>query len=57
MVDQIFPRWNPLTSWMRQIEGFQRAVEHEGAENRAQTGDDGDKEEVRRTLPGEQHHH
>ena len=22
---QIFPRWNPLTSWMRQIEDFQRA--------------------------------
>jgi excisionase family DNA binding protein len=26
MVDQIFPRWNPLTSWMRQIEDFQRAA-------------------------------
>ena len=26
MVAQIFPRWNPLTSWMRQIEGFQRAA-------------------------------
>ncbi|HEX2462045.1 MAG TPA: hypothetical protein VHJ58_17995, partial [Vicinamibacterales bacterium] len=25
-VAQIFPRWNPLTSWMRQIEGFQRAA-------------------------------
>ena len=25
-VDQIFPRWNPLTSWMRQIEDFQRAA-------------------------------
>jgi len=23
---QIFPRWNPLTSWMRQIEDFQRAA-------------------------------
>jgi hypothetical protein len=21
-VAQIFPRWNPLTSWMRQIEDF-----------------------------------
>jgi hypothetical protein len=26
MVDQIFPRWNPLTSWMRQIEDFQNAA-------------------------------
>ena len=26
MVAQIFPRWNPLTSWMRQIEEFQRAA-------------------------------
>jgi len=26
MVAQICPRWNPLTSWMRQIEGFQRAA-------------------------------
>jgi hypothetical protein len=26
MVAQICFRWNPLTSWMRQIEGFQRAV-------------------------------
>jgi hypothetical protein len=26
MVDQIFPRWNPLTSWMRQIEDFQMAA-------------------------------
>ena len=26
MVAQIFPRWNPLTSWMRQIEVFQRAA-------------------------------
>jgi hypothetical protein len=26
MVAQIFPRWNPLTSWMRQIEDFQRAA-------------------------------
>ena len=26
MVAQIFPRWNPLTSWMRQIEGCQRAA-------------------------------
>ena len=26
MVTQIFPRWNPLTSWMRQIEDFQRAA-------------------------------
>jgi hypothetical protein len=24
-VAQICPRWNPLTSWMRQIEDFQRA--------------------------------
>ncbi len=24
MAAQIFPRWNPLTSWMRQIEDFQR---------------------------------
>src|SRR5258705_1967470 len=24
MVDLIFPRWNPLTSWMRRIEDFQR---------------------------------
>jgi ABC-type sugar transport system substrate-binding protein len=23
---QIFPRWNPLTSWMRQVEDFQRAA-------------------------------
>jgi hypothetical protein len=23
---QIFPRWNPLTSWMRQIEAFQRSA-------------------------------
>jgi hypothetical protein len=23
---QIFPKWNPLTSWMRQIEDFQRAA-------------------------------
>ena len=29
MVAQIFPRWNPLTSWMRQIEDFQRAeIQH-----------------------------
>jgi hypothetical protein len=27
LVAQIFPRWNPLTSWMRQIEGFQRAAQ------------------------------
>jgi hypothetical protein len=26
LVAQIFPRWNPLTSWMRQIEAFQRAA-------------------------------
>jgi hypothetical protein len=26
VMDQIFPRWNPLTSWMLQIEGFQRAA-------------------------------
>ena len=26
VVDQIFPRWNPLTSWMRHIEDFQRAA-------------------------------
>jgi hypothetical protein len=26
LVAQIFPRWNPLTSWMRQIEGFKRAA-------------------------------
>ena len=26
MVAQIFPTWNPLTSWMRQIEDFQRAA-------------------------------
>ena len=26
MVAQIFPRWNPLTSWMRQIEDFQMAA-------------------------------
>jgi hypothetical protein len=26
MVGQIFPRWNPPTSWMRQIEDFQRAA-------------------------------
>ena len=26
MVAQIFPRWNPLTSWIRQIEDFQRAA-------------------------------
>jgi hypothetical protein len=25
LVAQIFPRWNPLTSWIRQIEDFQRA--------------------------------
>ena len=25
-VTQICPRWNPLTSWMRQIEDFQRAA-------------------------------
>jgi hypothetical protein len=23
---QIFPRWNPLTSWMRQIQDFQRTA-------------------------------
>jgi hypothetical protein len=26
LLAQIFPRWNPLTSWMRQIEDFQRAA-------------------------------
>lgn len=26
LVAQSFPRWNPLTSWMRQIEDFQRAA-------------------------------
>lgn len=26
LVDQIFPRWNPLTGWMRQIEDCQRAA-------------------------------
>jgi hypothetical protein len=26
MVAQILPRWNPLTSWMRQIEDFQKAA-------------------------------
>jgi hypothetical protein len=26
LVAQIFPRWNPLTRWMRQIEGFQKAA-------------------------------
>jgi hypothetical protein len=26
MVAQIYPRWNPLTSWMRQIEDFQRVA-------------------------------
>ncbi|MGE0706297.1 MAG: recombinase family protein, partial [Vicinamibacterales bacterium] len=26
VVAQIFPRWNPLTSWMRQIEDFQNAA-------------------------------
>ena len=26
LVAQIFPRWNPLASWMRQIEDFQRAA-------------------------------
>ena len=26
MVAQICPRWNPLTSWMRQIEDFHRAA-------------------------------
>jgi hypothetical protein len=26
LVAQIFPRWNPLTSWMRQLEDFQRAA-------------------------------
>jgi hypothetical protein len=26
LVAQIFPRWNPLTSWMRQIDDFQRAA-------------------------------
>jgi len=27
LVAQIFPRWNPLTSWMREIESFQKAAE------------------------------
>ena len=26
LVAQICPRWNPLTSWMRQIEDFQKAA-------------------------------
>jgi hypothetical protein len=26
LVAQIFPRWNPMTSWMHQIEDFQRAA-------------------------------
>jgi hypothetical protein len=26
LVAQICPRWNPLTSWMRQIDDFQRAA-------------------------------
>jgi hypothetical protein len=26
LVAQICPRWNPLTSWMRHIEEFQRAA-------------------------------
>ncbi len=26
VVDQICPRWNPLTSWMREIEHYQRAA-------------------------------
>src|SRR5262249_49204101 len=26
-----FPRWHPLTSWMRQIEGFQKAASGGGA--------------------------
>ena len=26
MVAQIFPRWNPLTSWMRQFEDLQRVA-------------------------------
>jgi hypothetical protein len=26
VVAQICPRWNPLTSWMRHIEDFQRAA-------------------------------
>ena len=26
LVDQIFPRWNPLASWMWQIADFHRAV-------------------------------
>jgi hypothetical protein len=26
LVDQICPRWNPLSSWMRRIEDFQRAA-------------------------------
>jgi hypothetical protein len=26
LVAQIFPRWNPLTSWMGQIEDYQRAA-------------------------------
>jgi hypothetical protein len=26
VVAQIFSSWNPLTSWMRQIEGFKRAA-------------------------------
>jgi hypothetical protein len=26
LATQIFPRWNPLTSWMRQLEDFQIAA-------------------------------
>jgi hypothetical protein len=26
LVDQIFPRWNPLTSWIRQIDAVMRAA-------------------------------
>jgi hypothetical protein len=46
MVDQIFTSWNPLTSWMRQIEDFQRAKEgglpngnpHLGLDGRCEVG-------------------
>jgi hypothetical protein len=26
MVDQIFTSWNPLTSWLRHVEGLMRAA-------------------------------
>jgi hypothetical protein len=27
MVAQIFPRWNPVTSWLRQVEHFKKVAE------------------------------